>query len=46
MNRAYPSNDDVLKKLLILRHKYATLLGYETYADYSAEKNMLKPGVQ
>ena len=44
MNRAYPSNDEVLKKLLILRHKYATLLGYETYADYSAEKNMLKPG--
>jgi thimet oligopeptidase len=44
MNRAYPSNDDVLKKLLILRHQYATLLGYETYADYSAEKNMLKPG--
>ena len=43
MNRAYPSNDEVLKKLLILRHKYATLLGYETYADYSAEKNMLKP---
>ena len=44
MNRAYPANDEVLKKLLVLRHEYAMLLGYETYADYSAQKNMLKPG--
>ena len=40
--RAYPANQAVLEKLLDLRHRYATLLGYEDWAAYNAEDKMVK----
>jgi thimet oligopeptidase len=40
--RAYPENEGVLKKLLNLRHRYAELLGYPSWAEYSAEDKMVK----
>ncbi|MDX9721777.1 MAG: M3 family metallopeptidase [Myxococcota bacterium] len=42
--RAYPANVDVLKKILQLRHEYATLLGYANWADYFAADKMAKDG--
>lgn len=39
--RAYPVNVGVLKDLLGLRHEYATLLGYETWAQYVTEDKMI-----
>jgi len=40
--RAYPGNEAILKKLLDLRYRYATLLGYPNWAEYSAEDKMVK----
>lgn len=41
-NRAYPANKQVLKDILIKRHKMAQLLGYANYAEYTAETRMIK----
>jgi thimet oligopeptidase len=40
--RAYPENEANLKKLLTLRHSYATKLGYSDWAAYVAEEQMVK----
>ena len=42
MTRAYPSNDEMLRKLLALRHEYAVILGYPDWASYNAEDKMVK----
>ncbi|MDJ0761471.1 MAG: M3 family metallopeptidase [Myxococcota bacterium] len=40
--RAHPENETTLKRLLALRHTYATTLGYEDWASYMAEDKMVK----
>ncbi len=42
LSRGYPQNDDNLKKLLELRSEYAKLLGFESWAAYTAEDKMVK----
>ncbi len=42
LRRGYPKNAATLKKLLVARHTYATLLGYKDWADYNAEDKMVK----
>ncbi len=42
LERAHPDNGDTMKKLLGLRHTYATKLGYSDWADYNAEDKMAK----
>lgn len=42
MNRGWPANDAVLKKLLGLRKEYAGILGYKSWADYITEDKMIK----
>ena len=39
--RGYPENKPVLEKLLTLRHEYASTLGFESWADYSAQDKMV-----
>jgi thimet oligopeptidase len=39
--RGYPSNVDVLRRLIEGRHELATLLGYPTWAAYAAEDKMV-----
>ena len=40
--RGYPANRDVMVELLNLRHEYAGLLGYPTWAQYNAETKMVR----
>lgn len=40
LSRAHPANEEVLKGLLRLRHEYATTLGYDSWADYTAQDKM------
>lgn len=42
LTRAWPQNEENLKKLLSLREKLAQLLGYNNWADYAAETEMAK----
>ena len=42
MNRGYPKNEALLRRLLALRHEYARLLGHATWAAYNAEDKMAK----
>ena len=42
LNRGYPTNDDNLKKLVQLRHEYANILGFSTWAAYNSEDKMVK----
>lgn len=42
LNRAYPENEAVLKKMLEKRYELATLLGYKNYAEYITETKMIK----
>jgi len=42
LSRAYPDNEATLKKLLELRHEYATILGYPNWAQYNAEDKMAR----
>ena len=42
--RAYPQNQDVLKKMMQTRYDIATLLGYSSWADYNAADKMIKKG--
>jgi thimet oligopeptidase len=39
--RGYPSNVDVLRRMLERRHELATLLGYLSWAQYAAEDKMI-----
>lgn len=41
-NRAYPVNDDLLKQIIAQRDQLAKLLGYESYAAYDLEDEMVK----
>jgi thimet oligopeptidase len=40
-NRAYPKNQDVLKKMLAKRYELATLLGYPSWAEYVTANKMV-----
>src|SRR6266567_2086161 len=42
--RAYPTNKDVLEKMMKTRYEIATLLGYSSWADYNAADKMIKTG--
>ncbi|HEV2166060.1 MAG TPA: M3 family metallopeptidase [Thermoplasmata archaeon] len=44
-NRAYPENLPVLGRLLALRHEFAVLLGYPSYAAYALEDKMMQTPV-
>ncbi|MDN5765287.1 MAG: Zn-dependent oligopeptidase [Humibacillus sp.] len=41
---AWPANDAVLQRLFAVRREIATLLGYDTWADYDAEVKMIGTG--
>ncbi len=41
-SRAYPKNEEVLKRLLGRRHELATLLGYANWAAYATEDKMIR----
>jgi thimet oligopeptidase len=40
-SRGYPSNVEILRRMLELRHELATLLGYPSWAQYAAENKMI-----
>lgn len=40
-NRAYPKNEEVLRKLLETREELAHLLGYKNWADYATADQMI-----
>jgi thimet oligopeptidase len=42
--RAYPQNRDVLMKMLHTRYDIASLLGYQSWADYNAADKMIGSG--
>jgi thimet oligopeptidase len=42
LSRAYPDNEKLLMKMLELRHKLATVLGYPNWAAYNAEDKMVR----
>jgi len=42
LRRGYPANKDILQSVLSLRHEYATLLGYPSWAAYNSEDKMVK----
>lgn len=42
LSRAKDRNDEVLKKLLTVRHNYAALLGFSDYASYVAADKMAR----
>jgi thimet oligopeptidase len=41
LNRGYPANAETLGKLLAIRHELATILGYESFADYIVQDKMV-----
>lgn len=43
-NVAWPDNDRVLQELLAVRRETASLLGYDSWADYDAEVKMIGSG--
>lgn len=43
-NRAYPKNAEVLKKMMQTRYEIATVLGFSSWADYSAKDKMIGSG--
>lgn len=43
-NRAYPKNRDLLMKMMQTRYEIATLLGYQSWADYNAADKMVVNG--
>jgi thimet oligopeptidase len=42
--RAYPTNKDVLQKMMKTRYQIAKLQGYSSWADYNAADKMIKTG--
>jgi thimet oligopeptidase len=45
-SRAYPQNADVLMKMLRTRYEIASLLGYQSWADYNAADKMIGSGAR
>jgi thimet oligopeptidase len=41
LNRGYPANAETLGRLLAIRHELATILGYESFADYIVQDKMV-----
>ncbi len=41
MNRAYPDNDPVLRRILRKRHELAELLGHDSYAAFASADKMI-----
>ena len=41
-NRAYPKNDELLKKIIVKRDQLAQLLGFESYAHLDIDNQMAK----
>lgn len=41
LNRAHPSNDEVLGQLLAARDEYADRLGFDSWTDYMADDKMI-----
>ncbi|HKE24797.1 MAG TPA: M3 family metallopeptidase [Bryobacteraceae bacterium] len=44
LSRAYPKNLDVLRKMMQTRYEIASLLGYDSWADYNAADKMVANG--
>ena len=44
--RAYPQNRDVLMKMLRTRYDIASILGYQSWADYNAADKMIVSGAK
>lgn len=44
LNRGWPANDALLQELFTLRREYAELVGYQSWADYTAETKMIGTG--
>ncbi|HEY4970752.1 MAG TPA: M3 family metallopeptidase [Steroidobacteraceae bacterium] len=44
--RAYPQNRDVLMKMLRTRYDIASILGYQSWADYNAADKMIGSGAK
>ena len=44
--RAYPKNEDVLKRMMQTRYEIATTLGYASWADYNAADKMIGQGAK
>jgi Zn-dependent oligopeptidase len=42
--RAYPKNKEVLENMMKTRYEMATILGYSSWADYSAADKMIRTG--
>src|SRR5262249_33350368 len=42
--RAYPKNKEVLAKMMAPRYQIASVLGYDSWADYNAADKMIKSG--
>lgn len=40
-NRAYPQNESILKKIIALRDEIATMVGFESFADYDLADQMV-----
>lgn len=43
-NRAYPKNMEVLRRMMQTRYEIASLLGYDSWADYNAADKMIGKG--
>lgn len=41
VNRAYPQNEDLLKKIIALRNEIATMVGFASFADYELADQMV-----
>jgi len=41
VNRAYPQNDSVLKSIIAKRDQFARLLGYNSFAQFDCDRQML-----
>ena len=44
VNRGYPKNGEALRKMVQTRYEIATILGYSSWADYSAADKMIRTG--
>ena len=44
ISRAYPKNRPVLQQMMDLRYQIATIIGYSSWADYSAADKMIVKG--
>jgi thimet oligopeptidase len=44
LNRGYPENEALLTEMFALRHELATLVGYDSWADYDAAVKMIGSG--